>query len=261
MRCGAVRCQLWFNGDDVLLAGSGQNDSSLLRRVSCFNVMANLKADLDEYLSGGSTTSRSGKLSLSGLASSFSLPTLKSPFSSKSGGGGDDQEFLLEEGAQSPNGWFADAQKDCLPSLTKKQRIVGFMICLFMGILCFSLASMYIPLLVVYARKFALLFSLGSLFTLGSFSLLWGPCNHLRHLFSRDRLPFTTVYLVTLLGTLYFAMGMQSTPLTVVAAVGQVVALIWFVVSYIPGGQTGLKFFSKLCSSFCRTTVNRSLPI
>ncbi len=228
--------------------------------------MANLKADLDSYLSGGAASKGSGggKLSLSGLANSFSLPTLKSPFSSGSSASAaaGDQELLMEEGSHSSNGsWYNEAQSDCLPSLSKKQRIIGFMIFLGMGVLCFSLASMYIPVLILYARKFALLFSLGSMFTLGSFGLLWGPCNHLRHLFSKERLPFTSVYLVTLFATLYFAMGLQSTALTVLAASGQVIALVWFVVSYIPGGQTGLKFFSKLCSSFCKTTVNRSLPI
>ena len=79
------------------------------------------------------------------------------------------------------------------------------------------------------------MFSLGSLFTLGSFSFLWGPWNHIRHLFGRERLPFTLVYLGTLVSTLYFALSLQSYMLTSIAAVGQVVALLWFVISYIPG--------------------------
>ena len=228
--------------------------------------MANLKADLDSYLSASGTSSKS---SLSNLAQSFKLPTLKSPFSSTASNasnfGTDDTEMLMEEG-QHNAGWFGAAapppqNNDCFPSLSKKQRIIGFMLCLSMGILCFALASMYFPVLIMFARKFALLFSMGSVFTLGSFSLLWGPMNHLKHLFSKERLPFTTVYLLTLFGTLYFAMGLQSTILTVIAAVGQVIALLWFVISYIPGGQTGLRFFTKLCSSFCKTTVNSSLPV
>ena len=230
--------------------------------------MANLKADLDNYLKGGGgggAGKRASGLSLSGLANSFSLPTLKSPFSAGAGGSsggtspGDDQERLMEEGIQnqSGSGWFVVEGGDsgCLPSMTKKQRIIGFMVCLFMGVLCFGMASMYFPVLVMFSRKFALLFSLGS------FSMLWGPWNHLKHLFGKERLPFTTVYLGTLFGTLYFALGLQSTVLTIVAASGQVLALGWFVISYIPGGQTGLKFFSKICSAFCKTTVGRSLPV
>ena len=119
----------------------------------------------------------------------------------------------------------------------------------------------YIPVIVLKARKFALMFSLGSLFTMGSFSFLWGPCNHLQHLFSKDRLPFTSVYLGTLTATLYFALGLQSYMLTSVAAVGQVIALLWFVISYIPGGQTGMKFFARICSSMCRRGSGNVLPI
>jgi hypothetical protein len=119
-------------------------------------------------------------------------------------------------------------------------------------------------MIVFKARKFALLFSLGSVFVMGSFSFLWGPMNHFKHMLKKDRLPFTAVYLGTLLLTLYFAMGLQSTILTTIAASCQVIALLWFVISYIPGGQTGLKFFTKICSSVCRRTVSggsSSLPI
>jgi len=94
-----------------------------------------------------------------------------------------------------------------------------------------------------------------------SFSFLWGPVNHLRHLFSRDRLPFTAAYFGTLFATLYFALHVQSTPLTVLCAVGQVVALLWFLISYIPGGHTGMQFFTRLFSSAVSSTVSKTLPV
>lgn len=94
-----------------------------------------------------------------------------------------------------------------------------------------------------------------------SFSFLWGPVNHLRHLFSRDRLPFTAAYFGTLFATLYFALHVQSTPFTVLCAVGQIVALLWFLVSYIPGGQTGLQFCTRLFSSAVTSTVSKTLPV
>nr|CAD7266912.1 unnamed protein product [Timema shepardi]CAD7577503.1 unnamed protein product [Timema californicum] len=130
-----------------------------------------------------------------------------------------------------------------------------------MGILCFTLAALYIPVLLFKARKFALLYTMGSLFTICSFSFLWGPINHLKHLFSRERLPFTAAYFGSLIATLYFALSVQSTPLTVLFAVAQVMALLWFLISYIPGGQTGLAFFTRLCSSAVTSTVSKTLPI
>jgi len=54
---------------------------------------------------------------------------------------------------------------------------------------------------------------------------------------------------------------MKSTPLTLVFATLQIVSLAWYIFSYLPGGTTGLKFFSKLFASFCTKTVSKSLPI
>jgi len=227
--------------------------------------MASLKADLDSYLSGSKSSTSGRAASLGSLAQSFTLPTLKSPFSATNPRNSDDTELLIDptsEGnkSSSKTSWLEDQ----LPSLSKKQRIFGFMTCLILGLFCFSFSTVYLPVIVFKARKFALLFSLGSVFVMGSFSFLWGPMNHFKHMLKRDRLPFTAVYVGTLLLTLYFAMGIQSTILTTIAASCQVIALLWFVISYIPGGQTGLKFFTKICSSLCRRTVSggsSSLPI
>lgn len=79
-----------------------------------------------------------------------------------------------------------------------------------------------------------------------SFFFLWGPLAYLKHMFSRERLVLTIGYGGTLFATLYCALHLQSTPFTVLFAVGQIVTLLWTVVSNIPGGTTGLSFFSKM---------------
>jgi hypothetical protein len=90
--------------------------------------------------------------------------------------------------------------------MSKKERIIGFFTCLVLGLICFGLALALTPVIVVKSRKFAALFTLGSLFSMGSFSFLWGPLAHLMHLLSCERLPFTLGYLATAIGTLYCAM-------------------------------------------------------
>ena len=49
-----------------------------------------------------------------------------------------------------------------------------------------------------------------------SFALLWGPMNHLKHLFSMTRLPFTTAYFGTMFATLYFALWVSAVPTYIV---------------------------------------------
>ncbi|XP_045161553.2 vesicle transport protein SFT2C-like isoform X2 [Mercenaria mercenaria] len=113
---------------------------------------------------------------------------------------------VYDDSNEVANTWFSQAQKDPLcPGLTKKQRILGFVICLLMGTFCFSLACLYIPILILKARKFAMLYTVGSLFIIFSFSMLWGPMNHIKHLLAVERLPFTSVYFGTMFATIYFS--------------------------------------------------------
>nr|XP_043068768.1 uncharacterized protein LOC122321872 [Drosophila bipectinata] len=53
------------------------------------------------------------------------------------------------------NSWLKDTQDSCCPKLSRLQRIVGFVACLGMGGLCISLSTLYIPVLILKARKFA----------------------------------------------------------------------------------------------------------
>ncbi|NXD65507.1 SFT2C protein, partial [Eolophus roseicapillus] len=63
----------------------------------------------------------------------------------------------------------------CLSGLSRWQRLAGSGLCLLLAALCFGLAALYVPLLLLRARKFALLWSLGSLCALGAAALLRGP--------------------------------------------------------------------------------------
>ena len=157
---------------------------------------------------------------------------------------------------------YLDATQDtCCPKLSRTQRLMGCSGCVIAGIFCFSLSTLYIPVLILKARKFALLFSLGSLFMINSFSFIFGPWNHYKSLITRERLPFTATYFTSLFLTLYFAMFLKSTLLTSGAAIFQVIALLWYLVSYIPGGKVGLAFMSKMFTKVVTSTCGRVVNV
>lgn len=79
----------------------------------------------------------------------------------------------------------------------------------------------------------------------------------MKQFFSREKLPVSLSYTICLIATLYFAMWVQSTALTVLFAVAQIISLLWMVLSAIPGGFSGVKIFGKMFSS----TVSNTLPI
>ncbi|XP_013142367.1 PREDICTED: protein transport protein sft2 [Papilio polytes] len=202
--------------------------------------MATLKSDLDDYLLQNESR-RSYK---------FSLPSFSRP------------SFLSRSNDESPTStsststWFDNVQKEYF-TLSRTQRFMGFGICMCFGLLCFILSFLYIPILLLQARKFALLFTLGSLFFIFSFSFLYGPWSHFKSLFSKERALTTLLYGSTLIATLYCALHLQSTPLTIICAVAQVLALLWMMVGYVPGGSSGMRFFGSMFKS----SVSNTLPI
>ncbi|XP_046850612.1 protein transport protein SFT2-like [Xenia sp. Carnegie-2017] len=165
------------------------------------------------------------------------------------------------------NGWWSSISNKAqepdpwLPGLTKTQRIVGFFLCLLLGVFCFGMAAMIIPFIILKSRKFVALYTMGSVFTLGSFSLLWGPYHHLKHLLSLERLPFTTMYFGSMFTTLYVAIFIKSTFLTLICAIIQVITLTWYIVSYLPGGTAGMKIMSRFFSNVAIKTVSKTLPV
>jgi Got1/Sft2-like family len=92
-------------------------------------------------------------------------------------------------------------------------------------------------------QKFALSFTFGSLTFMTSFGILKGPMDHLRGMFSRDRLFFTTIYIGSMLLTLYFtfhAGGATGYVLVLSSSGMQLLALSWYLISFLPGGSAGL---------------------
>lgn len=124
-----------------------------------------------------------------------------------------------------------------------------------------AVGACYIPVLILRGRKFAILFTCGSLLIFLSIFILRGPEQHLRSMLQADRLPFTTLHLLSVCATLYVALVMQSTVLTVVCAVLQIWALLWYTLSYVPGGHRGIMFFSRFATKLFKKTAASTLDV
>ncbi|PKU63982.1 protein transport protein SFT2 [Dendrobium catenatum] len=105
--------------------------------------------------------------------------------------------------------------------------------------------TMFLPVMVLMPQKFAICFTLGCCFIIGSFFALKGPKNQLIHMFSRERLPFTLGFIASMVGTIYVSMVQHSYLLSVFFSVIQVLALAYYAISYFPGGSAGMKFLSS----------------
>ncbi|KAK1297600.1 hypothetical protein QJS10_CPB15g01115 [Acorus calamus] len=108
---------------------------------------------------------------------------------------------------------------------------------------------MFLPMMVLMPQKFAICFTLGCMFIIGSFFALKGPRNQFAHMSSRERLPFTLVFIGSMVGTIYVSMFLHSYILSLFFSVIQVLVLSYYAISYFPGGSAGLKFLSSTITS------------
>ncbi|KAK9381034.1 protein transport protein SFT2 [Kockiozyma suomiensis] len=131
-------------------------------------------------------------------------------------------------------------------TMSRWDRIVCFGVCLAASAIFFVLCFALFPVLVLKPIKFAMLWSLGSLLFVISFGCLQGPVNYIIHLFSANRILFTVVYFGSIILTLVFSLGMGSKILTVIACIVQIIAALWYTISYFPMGTQGLRFASRM---------------
>ncbi|KAL2221326.1 Got1/Sft2-like family-domain-containing protein, partial [Thermoascus aurantiacus ATCC 26904] len=143
-----------------------------------------------------------------------------------------------------------------LHAVSRWDRMLIFAGCNLGAAVCFFICFFLFPVLTLRPRKFAILWSVGSILFLASWAVLMGPLVYARHLVSGPRLPFTAAYFGSISLTLYFAVGLQSTFLTLISSIFQLAALVWYLVSYFPMGSTGLQFVGRLGAQRVTAWIN-----
>ena len=144
-----------------------------------------------------------------------------------------------------------------------QQRFKVFCAMLFLSALFFALAFFVgVPMLTVKPQKFALSFTCGSLMFMGSFGILKGPAEHLKSMFTPDRMFFTTIYLGSMFVTLYLTFtkgGIKGYTMVMSASIVQLVALLWYLISFLPGGTAGLAVVSRIVCSMLQPIIGACL--
>uniref|UniRef100_A0A7S0V3Q4 Vesicle transport protein n=1 Tax=Polytomella parva TaxID=51329 RepID=A0A7S0V3Q4_9CHLO len=131
--------------------------------------------------------------------------------------------------------------------IPSREQLVIFFSLLGAGAVFLTLAFvLFMPTLILMPSKFAVSFSLGCLCIMSSFIAIRGVKQQLAHMFSRERLPFSAAYISSILLTIYAASFLRSYILSIVFSAFQVIALLYYVMSYFPGGAQGALVLLKL---------------
>lgn len=147
--------------------------------------------------------------------------------------------------AVSSNSASAPAQEPSWFQLSRLERLIGFGCCLGASMLCFVLCFFMFPVLALRPRKFGLLWSGGSLLFVVSFGVLQGPYSYIGHLLLRERIVFTVVFFSSILLTIYSSVVLKSSILTIFTSIIEILAVLYYTVSYFPFGASTLTFFTS----------------
>jgi len=130
---------------------------------------------------------------------------------------------------------------DDFVTCSKTTRLYGFLISISLGTFLSVMSTFFI----VNPRLFAVFYTAGNILALSSTAFLVGPMQQMRNMFSPQRAAATIIYLVLMGTTLYSALVLKKTGLTLISVTVQSVALGWYCLSYIPYGR---KIVKSLCS-------------
>lgn len=140
--------------------------------------------------------------------------------------------------------------------LSRWDRMLIFALTFGGSICCYLICIFLFPVLSLKPRKFALLWSLGSILFLISFGVLQGVKAYLLHLFLSTRIIFTVVFVFSIVMTLVSSVGLKSTLLSIIFAVIQLLSAIWYTVSYFPLGKQTLNLASTVARGQVDNWIN-----
>lgn len=133
--------------------------------------------------------------------------------------------------------------------LSRWDRMLLFALTFGGALSCWIICIFLFPVLLLKPRKFAILWSLGLLLFLVSFGVLQGFVAYVTHLVLSTRLIFTVAFFTSIVMTLVSALSLKLTILLIVFAAIQLLAALWYTVSYFPMGTQTLNLAAGVARS------------
>ena len=119
-----------------------------------------------------------------------------------------------------------------------------------LGIGCFliCLSLLMLPLIITSPAKFSMCFGLGSVLVLISFLFYHGTKNYIMKLFDKKRFIITILFICSIFLGLIFSIGKHYF-ISLLCSLFQLISLILFILTFIPGGKYGIKCIKNRMSS------------
>jgi len=85
-----------------------------------------------------------------------------------------------------------------------------------------------------------------------------GPMEHIRGMCAPDRIVFTIIYIGSMIMTLYFTFqygGISGYALVLASSAAQLVALLWYLISFLPGGAMGMQYLFAMLGHILKPII------
>ena len=139
------------------------------------------------------------------------------------------------------------------PDLDIKTRIIGFILSFIIGVfMMISSISQLTTLALGGQRWFAFWYTSGNCVCLSSTFFLMGPKKQCENMMKPQRKCTSLILFSSMITCLIMAFAGVSKLIVLVAIAIQFMALIWYVLSYVPGGQ-------RMCSGCIKSTISRKI--
>lgn len=119
---------------------------------------------------------------------------------------------------------------------------------LIVGCFLLFLSLFLLPVIVLSPHKFSLCFAFGGLFVTFSFLFLKGTKGFIQSICAPNRFWITFFYFISVILSIGFSLGKKYI-FSLLCALYQLVALVLFVLTFIPGGSVGIRCIKNLLSS------------
>eukprot|EP00755_Sulcionema_specki_P017603 Sspe_Gene.64787::Locus_38382_Transcript_1_1_Confidence_1.000_Length_596::g.64787::m.64787 len=133
-----------------------------------------------------------------------------------------------------------EGEEDSLcPSLTWKQRAIGFGSCLVVGFLLSILS--WVSIVNRNFGQFGLFCSFANIISVAGSCFLVGPLKQVKRMFEEKRLEATVIFVVSMIWTIIAALWLEEVAIVILMCIVQYLAMIWYGLSYIPFARDVVK--------------------
>ena len=153
-----------------------------------------------------------------------------------------------EEQNQQPKSCKDKMANAIIEKVEVEKNITVFISLLGIGCFLICLSIFLLPLIIASPSKFSMCFALGSILILVSFLFYHGTKNYIMKLFDKKRFIITILFVCSIILGLIFSLGKHYF-ISLLCSLFQLISLILFVLTFVPGGKKGINCIKKKMSS------------